>query len=1214
MLGVLFFSVFLYTFNASAQFFPTGFAVIENPGLSYEGCGFDDPVLGNNQTNAEIYFETNQVIVGGEDIISLGFDFDGFSTELIAINDIDLLVDAQQMNLGEIDLDGADDPGFDFDVAIDEACVGNNFAVAIFAGAIQGDGDSIIFVPCGAEVIEAGSNVRLIVGDKAVHQGGGENKLQVLGECDAGGRKQRVISIAINDFDKEENEFVGFYYIPSVAGFGSANTLAFSTPAQLQPGGGGRAQPAPPDSDPDQQVIVINLENQLSDLVFESGEQLLLTWNTDGSQGGGVDFVNLRYSINGGSTFSPIALNIANSGSYNWTLPKVFSDEVVVRIEATDLAIILDTDLSDEFVIYDKEEINLEVLSPIGGEFLVGQDLVFKWGGKGIDRISKVEILREEIGNWEVVAEDIESNEFRWVVEANKEEDIYWRVIGYDVLDRLIFDVVDEPFRVLVALGRIDPVRPMTNDVFINNQIEEIVWETENIEGDIDIYWALVGDGELSWNLLSTNVPNTGSWNWSLQGFETGDYILKFEASSVIGEEIVRVSDEFRIVQAGENTFNLLNPNGGEILFVGDNVQIDFDVDNDIEFIDIFISRNNGQSYSLLVADWSTQQNYLWNVTGPATQQARIRIESVVNGVTFRDSSNQSFSIVVRDDEVIDDDEIIEDPGEEIIDSQEDGGVEETAQGGEEDSTMEIVANVFVGNSTLVPVRDGAGFVFLNGARVRIVVEDRNGVASRGEVLLNGNLNNIELIEGRGEISFIARENQEVVIRLIDEESERLAIATVPISVRGNGLVQGEDGALGNALVSVWSGGNLVNVSNFGFVNPVRTGEDGLIGWMLPNGNYRLTVAVEGYESREVNVQVSNGILNPVITMNLVPVAVAEERSEGVLAPITTTARDVSRAVVRSVQNLRENPTANVVADISEPVVVATAITGAVLLASSFNLLPLLQYIFTFPLLFFARRRRNAYGTVYNAISKVPIPLATIRIKDENGKVVRSMVTSPAGKFVMRLNPGRYKVEVLKVGFNFPSEYLKDEKADSAFLDVYTGGEIEVSEIDAVVGVNIPVDPAEKTGNEVKILKKQRFLRVFQIISAHIGLILSLFVLLVQPSWLTGILAGVQIFVYLMSHLLLHKKAHKGWGIVRDKESNEPLQNAVIRLFEPRFNKLIETQITDSKGRYTIVAGANEYYLKAMKEGYKEQEVRPIDLKDRKEPEPISTNVSLEKV
>lgn len=48
--------------------------------------------------------------------------------------------------------------------------------------------------------------------------------------------------------------------------------------------------------------------------------------------------ITLEYSANNGSSWSVVAENIANTGSFNWSIPSIDSDQVLLRIAAQDLA------------------------------------------------------------------------------------------------------------------------------------------------------------------------------------------------------------------------------------------------------------------------------------------------------------------------------------------------------------------------------------------------------------------------------------------------------------------------------------------------------------------------------------------------------------------------------------------------------------------------------------------------------------------------------------------------------------------------------------------------------------------------------------------------------------------------------------------------------------------------------------------------------------
>ena len=63
-----------------------------------------------------------------------------------------------------------------------------------------------------------------------------------------------------------------------------------------------------------------------------------------------------------------------------------------------------------------------------------------------------------------------------------------------------------------------------------------------------------------------------------------------------------------------------------------------------------------------------------------------------------------------------------------------------------------------------------------------------------------------------------------------------------------------------------------------------------------------------------------------------------------------------------------------------------------------------------------------------------------------------------------------------------------------------------------------------------------------------------------------------------------------------------PVGNAVVRLFEPKYNKLVETT-PPTLGRYSFLVGPNEYFGSIIiAEGYEERIACPIDYRERREP------------
>jgi len=318
-------------------------------------------------------------------------------------------------------------------------------------------------------------------------------------------------------------------------------------------------------------------------------------------------------------------------------------------------------------------------------------------------------------------------------------------------------------------------------------------------------------------------------------------------------------------------------------------------------------------------------------------------------------------------------------------------------------------------------------------------------------------------------------------------------------------------------------------------------------------------------------------------------------------------------SVIAAIEGIRALPEVRQAVSIAIPVAsVAVAATTAVLV-SSFNLLSYLQFLFTAPFLLFARRKRKAFGIVYNSVTKVAVELATVRLYDAvTNRLIRSAVTDTSGKYFFIANPGQYRLAVIKNNWTFPSTYLGNVKDDGVYFDVYTGQIIEVTEKDATIAANIPLDYLEDTAKHTKQgMVNRRILRKLQFGFSISGVFLSAAIWFFSPSVLTLLLAIGQVIAFLFCLRLARAKRSRGWGVVYDASSRRPVGNAVVRLFEPKYNKLVESTLTDTLGRYSFLVGPNEYFVRTDKPGYDEHVVRPIDYRQKTEPSAIAIDVPL---
>lgn len=346
-------------------------------------------------------------------------------------------------------------------------------------------------------------------------------------------------------------------------------------------------------------------------------------------------------------------------------------------------------------------------------------------------------------------------------------------------------------------------------------------------------------------------------------------------------------------------------------------------------------------------------------------------------------------------------------------------------------------------------------------------------------------------------------------------------------------------------------------------------------------------------------------VVKPIVEQPKVEVKPEPVKTEAPVSQQVTKAAEAI-AIISSDEEVKSKVTA------AAPTVVGVTTVGAISVLSWVNIIPFLQLLIQ-PLSFVGRKKRSSTGLVYNALDKLPIDLATVRLLSrDTGKVVQSKVTDSQGRYAFTVAPGLYKLQVLKNGYTFPTQLLKDFKDDGKKGDIYHGQTIEASVGNNIIAINIPVDPVGDY--EIPIIKlwSQKIFKSIQTYLVWIGLIIIIISLYISPRWYTAVLLPIQVLVLVMTQRLQQKPRAKSWGVIIDAATQRPINQAIVRLFNAQLNKLIASQVTDSRGRYFFIAGEDRYYLTVEKAGYQTQKTSVIDLVEKKT-QTISVDVALQR-
>lgn len=272
---------------------------------------------------------------------------------------------------------------------------------------------------------------------------------------------------------------------------------------------------------------------------------------------------------------------------------------------------------------------------------------------------------------------------------------------------------------------------------------------------------------------------------------------------------------------------------------------------------------------------------------------------------------------------------------------------------------------------------------------------------------------------------------------------------------------------------------------------------------------------------------------------------------------------------------------------------IITAVTAFILTFGSLINLPLVIFQLILNILSWLGFRAGAkpLGYVYDALTKDPIPQAIVRVYDENGKMVWSDVTDGKGYFFAKLEDGKYRIDVRASDYTYPSIIIYG-KDDYPLTNVYHGEIFEVNQ-ESIPNFSIPLDPKEVSSFRVLIeIVWGRVKVLFSILHTLlfiVGLVLSIYMYVKRPYWLTTLV----LFLYFLSFLLTIRRVFTKkvkYGVVRDLEGN-PIEGVVIGLRDMEFEKLVLKRVTDSEGRYRMLAPSGRYRIEVLETGYKVESI-----------------------
>ncbi|MFC1632801.1 carboxypeptidase-like regulatory domain-containing protein [Patescibacteria group bacterium] len=339
-----------------------------------------------------------------------------------------------------------------------------------------------------------------------------------------------------------------------------------------------------------------------------------------------------------------------------------------------------------------------------------------------------------------------------------------------------------------------------------------------------------------------------------------------------------------------------------------------------------------------------------------------------------------------------------------------------------------------------------------------------------------------------------------------------------------------------------------------------------------PNTNINIAVAAKDTRDRSATAAFTIAGL----VVNALPIPEPEPEPEPVIRQALQTIQDFFTLTP-------EHET--VVSTVIAP---STAIINAINLAAAANPLNigyLFLLLFTEPLQLILRRRRGSFSVVYNALTKHPLSLVMVRLVEaESGRIMKTAVSDPKGRFSLSGPPGKYRIQITKSGFIFPTKTIKGIR-DAGFTNIYHGDIFELTADKPAVTASVPIDPPKADLTHKAVWRSNLYNSIRNII-AWAGIVVAMVLALIAPSALTiGLLVAHVAFFFLFRYFA-RLEAPPTWGMVYNFITGKPVRGALVRIYDAQYERLLDSKVTNRRGRYGFLVGQNEYLLDAAKVGY----------------------------
>ncbi|OGY31702.1 MAG: hypothetical protein A3C02_01570 [Candidatus Andersenbacteria bacterium RIFCSPHIGHO2_02_FULL_45_11] len=258
------------------------------------------------------------------------------------------------------------------------------------------------------------------------------------------------------------------------------------------------------------------------------------------------------------------------------------------------------------------------------------------------------------------------------------------------------------------------------------------------------------------------------------------------------------------------------------------------------------------------------------------------------------------------------------------------------------------------------------------------------------------------------------------------------------------------------------------------------------------------------------------------------------------------------------------------------------------------NILPQLSHFLQFFGSFFSiHKRKTRWGIVVDSDLGRPISRAIVQVFDAKfHQLKETQITGSDGQFGFLLPPGSYYLVVSESGFLFPAR-KKPPTVLQKNERIYLGEEFETDEQDPdkVPHLVVPID--REAASPVAQMMFWRFAEHALALLDGVGLGFLIVGAVINTFFLLTIPGRMNIFFEVLYLVLFALKLYillshqKGLGTVVDGATGSPIDLAIIRLYDTKTNRIVQTRVTNVHGKFFLLVPRGMYTAAVAKAGYK---------------------------